>query len=48
MKPLIYMTFFLVALVAGCTDTETYPLSGEECGPDDPVKDISVPDCPPL
>lgn len=36
-------------LVAACTkpEPETYPLSGEQCAPDDPVQDISLPPCPP-
>ena len=32
---------------AGCTDPAHYPISGQECGPDDPVKDLSPSDCLP-
>jgi hypothetical protein len=34
----------LIFLVA-CTDTKHYPISGEECGPDDPVKSLDPSDC---
>ncbi|WP_199221289.1 hypothetical protein [Maritimibacter sp. 55A14] len=32
--------------VAGCADEKHYPLSGDECGPADPVQDVRPPDCP--
>ena len=36
----------LLALVA-CSEPGTYPVSGEECGPDDPVKqDVCPPNFP--
>lgn len=28
-----------------CTDIDHYPGSGEECAPEDPVKDLSVQQC---
>lgn len=35
-----------LALVGfACTDTQHYPVSGEECSPDDPVMDLSVQQC---
>ncbi|SIT02365.1 hypothetical protein SAMN05421759_110103 [Roseivivax lentus] len=34
-------------LLAGCTDPDTYPLSGDSCGPDDPVQDVVIADCAP-
>ena len=38
-----------VVLVAACEAPDRYPVSGEECGPDDPVKtmDSSMADCVP-
>lgn len=36
--------------LAGC-DPEpatTYPISGEECAPDDPVRDLDAADCAPV
>ncbi|WP_158284686.1 hypothetical protein [Oricola cellulosilytica] len=33
-------------LVVGCATDGRYPISGEECGPDDPVKTMSAPLCP--
>ncbi|MFO7757718.1 MAG: hypothetical protein R6V26_04430 [Roseovarius sp.] len=38
-----------VLLVAGCAGSDRYPVSGEECGPDDQVKttDGRVVDCIP-
>ncbi|MCV3271156.1 hypothetical protein [Roseobacter sinensis] len=33
-----------LGLVA-CTQPETYPISGETCGPDDPVLDLDAADC---
>ncbi|MGB0499097.1 MAG: hypothetical protein ACPGID_12220 [Rubricella sp.] len=34
----------MLALIAGLTacTTETYPVSGEECGPEDPVQDLDA------
>ncbi len=38
-----------LALVAAaaCENPETYPISGEECGPDDPVQGLSLDNCTP-
>ena len=38
----------LIALAACDTAPETYPLSGEACGSDDPVQDMRPSDCQPL
>ena len=38
----------LVALtlaVTGCAEPGRYPVSGDECGPNDPVLDMKAPDC---
>lgn len=43
--PLPFYLLVAVALAA-CTPTpETYPVSGEECEPGDPVQDLEVADC---
>ncbi len=31
---------------AGCAGIGRYPVSGEKCGPNDPVKSMSSPACP--
>lgn len=31
--------------LAACAEPETYPLTGAECGPEDPVQDLSGADC---
>lgn len=34
------------ALLSACENTnETYPISGEECGPNDPVQTLDAADC---
>ena len=35
----------LAFLGFACTDTQHYPVSGEECGSEDPVMDLSVQQC---
>ena len=39
----------LIALVflQACENPQTYPISGEECGPNDPVLDLDARDCLP-
>ncbi len=32
-------------LVTGCEQKDQYPISGEECAPEDPVKSLDVSDC---
>ncbi|MGB8812621.1 MAG: hypothetical protein WCC57_05495 [Paracoccaceae bacterium] len=39
------LVFAMMFAVAGCADPGRYPVSGEECGPNDPVLDMSAPDC---
>ncbi|UWQ82088.1 hypothetical protein [Leisingera caerulea] len=36
----------LPLLLAACNEPGTYPVSGEECGPDDPVLELDASDCP--
>lgn len=35
----------LAAFGFACTDTQHYPVTGEECGPGDPVQELSVQQC---
>lgn len=37
--------FLAAATLTGCVDTETYPITGEECHADDPVKELDTSDC---
>jgi hypothetical protein len=37
----------VLLLSAGCAKDGRYPLSGEKCSPDDPVKGMDAPPCPP-
>jgi hypothetical protein len=38
----------LLALLSACTEPPTtYPVSGEECGPGDPVQTVDPTFCPP-
>ncbi len=32
-------------LIVGCAETDRYPISGEECGPDDPVLTLDAANC---
>ncbi|PJI84298.1 hypothetical protein BC777_3840 [Yoonia maricola] len=36
---------FAILILAGCATEGTYPISGEECGPDDPVLTLDAADC---
>ncbi len=42
----LFLTLATLVL-AGCAGPGRYPVSGQECSPDDPVLDITVPPCPP-
>jgi hypothetical protein len=49
MRPLISVAaVFAVLAVTGCDRQETYPVSGEECGPTDPVRTLDASDCKPV
>lgn len=37
----LFMSF---GFLAACADQNEYPITGEECGPDDPVKDLDATD----
>lgn len=43
----VALTLALLAAVAACTETDTYPVSGRPCGPDDTVQDIRAGECIP-
>lgn len=43
---LVACALALTSLTA-CFQEDTYPVSGEECGPNDPVKDLDATDCLP-
>lgn len=45
---LVISLISVVTILSGCAEEDRYPISGEECGPNDPVKDMSVPNCPPV
>jgi hypothetical protein len=46
MRRLILIIFPLTLLaLSGCTQPDTYPVTGEECGPDDPVRSLDAGDC---
>ncbi len=47
MKSKIALLFVLIAVLAGCEQQETYPISGEECSADDPVQTLDTAPCPP-
>ena len=40
-----FLALIAAGLLAACTQTETYPLSGEECQPGDPVQGMDAQDC---
>ncbi len=46
LKTLIAILGFAI-LGFACTDTDHYPLSGDECAPEDPVQDLTVQQCAP-
>lgn len=36
-----------ILVVTACSEPDTYPVTGQACGADDPVKEMSVPHCLP-
>ncbi|MDP5216060.1 hypothetical protein Q5Y75_02405 [Ruegeria sp. 2205SS24-7] len=34
-----------LALLGACVKEDTYPVTGEQCGPEDPVKELDAADC---
>lgn len=46
MKHLIRVTFLALPLgLMACTEPNTYPVSGEQCDPKDPVLELDAADC---
>lgn len=45
----IFLLVMCIALsgLAGCDDPDRYPISGQECSPDDPVMDLDPSGCTP-
>ncbi len=45
-KSLVALMMVCGVLLTACENNEeTYPVTGEECGPDDPVKKLDAADC---
>lgn len=47
MKPILALVLAALAMLATCTDTTRYPISGDQCGPADPVQTLSAESCAP-
>jgi hypothetical protein len=46
MRPLVLLLALFTTLgLAACTEPGAYPLSGEACGPADPVREMTGDDC---
>jgi len=46
MNRLVSFLLFAAALgLCACDQTGTYPMSADQCGPTDPVKDLDAADC---
>jgi hypothetical protein len=46
MKPILGAFLLILCLgLTACENTGTYPISGEECGPNDPVQTLDAADC---
>jgi len=47
--PRLALVLFATPFLSACEDPNRYPVTGEECGPDDPVKtpDGSIVSCVP-
>lgn len=46
MKPIfLLLALFTTFGLAACTEPNTYPLSGEACGPADPILEMTGDDC---
>lgn len=40
-----FLPLFALLLIASCAEEGRYPLTGEECGPNDPVLTLDANDC---
>lgn len=45
MKHVLATACVLASLLLAACEEDKYPVSGEECGPDDPVKGLDAGDC---
>lgn len=43
----LFAVLGLAVLGFACTDTQHYPITGEDCAPEDPVQSLSVQECAP-
>lgn len=43
--PFLATSILVFLLIAGCAEQDRYPISGEACADDDPVKTLSAGDC---
>ncbi|WP_299686865.1 hypothetical protein [uncultured Tateyamaria sp.] len=46
-RALLCLCLAALGVLAACETPDTYPVSGEACAPDDPVKDLSAENCTP-
>lgn len=45
-KPILILLIASAAVLSACEkSSDTYPVSGEQCGPNDPVKTLDAEDC---
>ncbi|WP_170329569.1 hypothetical protein [Ruegeria arenilitoris] len=45
-KTIVAFMMTVAMFLSACEkDTDTYPVSGEQCGPEDPVKTLDAADC---
>jgi hypothetical protein len=42
-----FVPLLVLLFIAGCAQEGYYPISGEECGPNDPVLTLDAADCLP-
>jgi len=40
-----FIPLFTLIFIASCAAQDRYPVSGEECGPNDPVLTLDAADC---
>ena len=44
----VLFSLCLMLGLMGCEQQDTYPISGEDCGPEDPVQTLDASDCTPI
>lgn len=40
-----FIPLIAMIILAGCAQEDRYPITGEECGPNDPVLSLDASDC---